>query len=546
MNNEGEVNIRMDLSNVGVSKSEDKMNTGIVLSNVGINKSEDRMNIGVDVSSVGVSKSEDKVNIKIEDKVNIGIESNNTELNSNKNERGACWEHNFNVEFPIIYRNVKNGVVSVDVDSPHAGYMIRGKLLNGVLNGKCVLLNGNCNVIGSFNFVDGIVNGVCRINDENGILFFEGNMKNGYREGYGIEYDLNGNVMYEGLYKQGKRMNIVEMKEMKGYWKEMNEEGELISICHKNKKYENDGICYFYSNGEIDRISEWKNGKEISDSGYCRIYDEPNKVFFEGHFENGKREGKGKEIDLNGKLVFDGFYGNGRRMNIVEMKEMKGYWKELNEKNELISICHKNKKYENDGICYFYVNGSISKVSEWKNGDELNVLKRFEGNKMIEYKNGMMIYKGGYLNRIEYDYCRHGMGEEYGRNGKIVYRGEYYNGKRPSNMKLCCIRSCECLGNSFKSCWSWLKSDKGFIAIMVILWVISAIAVLVVCIEVGIWYVGIGMIVFELIFIVMVRYLPQCLCDANDDVLDAMWVVGLFPTILSNIVGSFVLYFLEA
>ena len=150
------------------------------------------------------------------------------------------------------------------------------------------------------------------------------------------------------------------------------------------------------------------------------------------------------------------------------------------------------------------------------------------------------------MNTIESDYARHGMGEEYGRDGCIVYRGEYDNGKRPSDMKLCCMNNCECLGNSFRSCWSWLKSDDGFIAIMVILWVISAIAVMVVGIVVGLWFVGVRMIVFELVLIVMVRYLPQCLCDANDDVLDAMWVVGLFPTILGNIVGSFVLYFLEA
>ena len=329
MNSGDDMNTRVELSSVGVSKSEDKMNTGIVTSNVGINKSEDRMNIGVDVSSVGVSKSEDKVNIKIEDKVNIGIESNNTELNSNKNERGGCWEHNFSVEFPIIYGNVKNGVVSVDVDSPHAGYMIRGKLLNGVLNGKCELLNRNCKVIGSFNFVDGIVNGVCRINDENGILFFEGNMKNGYREGYGIEYDLNGNVIYEGLYKQGKRMNVVAMKEMKGYWKEMNEEGELISICHKNKKY------------------------------------------------------------------------------------------------------------ENDGICYFYVNGAINKVSEYKNGEEVNVLKRFEGKKMIEFVNGVKRYEGEYRDSMTDGYIREGNGKEYDVKGKnVIYEGEFWNGKRQEQEKL--------------------------------------------------------------------------------------------------------------
>ena len=51
-------------------------------------------------------------------------------------------------------------------------------------------------------------------------------------------------------------MNIVELKEMKGYWKEMNEDNEVISICKKDKEGRNDGICYFYLNDEIDKVSE--------------------------------------------------------------------------------------------------------------------------------------------------------------------------------------------------------------------------------------------------------------------------------------------------
>ena len=155
---------------------------------------------------------------------------------------------------------------------------------------------------------------------------------------------MNGNVIFEGFYEEGKRMNIVELKEMKGYWKEMNDANEVISICQKDEEGNNDGICYFYSNGKIDKVSEWKNGEEVSDSGDCRIYDEPNKVFFEGYFENGKREGKGKEFDLNGKVVFDGFYKEGKKLGIIRMKEMKGYWKEMNEKNEVISICQKDEE----------------------------------------------------------------------------------------------------------------------------------------------------------------------------------------------------------
>ena len=80
-------------------------------------------------------------------------------------------------------------------------------------------------------------------------------------------------------------------------------------------------------------------------------------------------------------------------MNIVPMKEMKGYWKEMNEMDEVISICKKDKEGRNDGICYFYSNGEIDRISEWKNGEEVSVLKRFEGNKMIEFVNRVKRYE---------------------------------------------------------------------------------------------------------------------------------------------------------
>ena len=232
-------------------------------------------------------------------------------------------------------------------------------------------------------------------------------------------------------------MNIAELKETKRHWKEINQRNEIISICKKDEEGRNDGICYFYLNGNIDHISEWKNGEEISDSGYCKIYDEPNHVFFEGHFENGKREGKGKEIDLNGKVVFEGLYRNGKRTNMVVVKEMKGYWKEMNEDNEVISICKKNEKSENDGICYFYSNGNIERISEWRNGKEVNVLKRFEGKKMIEFVKGVKRYEGEYRDSIKYNYPREGNGEEYDTDGKsLVYHGCYWNGKRQGQGKL--------------------------------------------------------------------------------------------------------------
>ena len=370
-------------------------------------------------------------NISKNSGTNVGIELSSIAVAGENGGRGECWKFNISNQFPIINPNIENGKVVLDVDSPHKGYSIQTVMENGKMSGESRILNEKNVKVASLVFVDGVANGPCKLYDNKGTIFFEGYFVNGYREGKGKEYDEKGNVVYEGFFEQGRRMNIVELKEMKGYWKEMNDANEVISICQKDDECRNDGICYFYSNGIIDRISEWKNGEEISDSGYCRIFDEPNKVFFEGYFEHGKREGKGIEVDLNGKVVFDGFYEHGNKLAIIPMKEMKGYWKEMNEKNEVISICKKNEKSENDGICYFYLNGKIDRISEWRDGEELNVLKRFEGKKMIEFVNGVKRYEGEYRDSMTDGYCREGEGEEYGNNGKsVVYHGCYWNGKR--------------------------------------------------------------------------------------------------------------------
>ena len=370
-------------------------------------------------------------NISKNSGTNVGIELSSIAVTGGSSGRGECWKFNISNQFPIIPSNIENGEVILDVDSPHKGYSIQTVMENGKMNGNSRILNEKKVKIASLVFVDGVANGPCTLYDEKGNIVFEGYFANGYREGKGKEYDEKGKLVFEGFYKQGKRMNIVELKEMKGYWKEMNEKNEVISICKKDEECRNDGICYFYSNGNIDRISEWKNGEEISASGYCKIYDEPNKVYFEGHFENGKREGKGKEFDLNGKVVFDGLYRNGKRTNMVVVNEMKGYWKEMNDANEVISICKKNEENENYGICYFYSNGNIEHISEWKNGEEVNVLKRFEGKKMIEFVNGVKRYEGEYRDSIKHNYPREGEGKEYDVNGKsLAYLGYFLNGKR--------------------------------------------------------------------------------------------------------------------
>ena len=197
-------------------------------------------------------------------RTNIGIKLSSIVVSGGNNKRGECWNYNVNSQFPVIPTNMKNGELSISVESPHRGYSIQTTLINGMLNGKSSILNEENIEIASLVYVDGIASGPCILYDEKGVIFFEGYLENGYREGRGKEYNEKGEVVFDGFFKEGKRMNIVELKEMKGYWKEMNEENKVISICKMNEKNENDGICYFYSNGKIDKVSEWKNGEEVN------------------------------------------------------------------------------------------------------------------------------------------------------------------------------------------------------------------------------------------------------------------------------------------
>ena len=97
--------------------------------------------------------------------------------------------------------------------------------------------------------------------------------------------------------KIGMEMDIIkkgniefEIRDGKGKIKE-------YDILYSNLKFEGE-----YENGE--RNGE---GKEYNDSG---------KLKFEGEYEYGKRNGNGKEYNYNGKLKFEGQYKNGERNGI--------------------------------------------------------------------------------------------------------------------------------------------------------------------------------------------------------------------------------------
>ena len=333
------------------------------------------------------------------------------------------WTGNMAEQFPIKITKFNEDNVDVQVSEPHRGYIINTTIKNGKMNGKSKIYNKSYVLVAELEYVDGIASGPCTLYDNDGFLFFEGYFVNGYREGRGKEYDENEKLVFDGFFSKGLKLNIQPSKEMgRGYWKEYDEKGNLIRVCQKDNLGKNVGLCYYYEkDNNVNRIYIWENGSELTYNGFFRFYNEYQKSWFEGYFVNGYRDGRGKEYDKNGKLVFDGFFSKGLKLNIQPSKEMgKEFWEEYDENGNLIRVCQKDNLGKNVGLCYYYEkDNNVNRIYIWENGSELtyNGFFRFYN----EYQKSW--FEGYFVNGY-----RDGRGKEYDENGKLVFDGFYSKG----------------------------------------------------------------------------------------------------------------------
>ena len=176
----------------------------------------------------------------------------------------------------------------------------------------------------------------------------------------------------------------------------------IVDYRRLNGKYKIDGKNgkgkEYNFEGELIFEGEYLNGKR---NGKGIEYENGN-LIFKGEYLNGKRNGKGKEYD--GKdLIFEGEYLNGIKWNgkgcdkygnlEYDIKNGKGYIKEYD---------YNNLKFE---------------------GELLNGKRNGKG---IEYRtNGKIKFEGEYLNGL-----RNGKGKEFNNDDKLKFEGEFLNGKK--------------------------------------------------------------------------------------------------------------------
>ena len=170
----------------------------------------------------------------------------------------------------------------------------------------------------------------------------------------------------------------------------------FCKICNVKKSINSDSIInpflYFPFNQlqSIDRIERFEA--------------------FEGEYLNGIRwNGKGKEFNNNKKIIFEGYYINGKKV---------GQFKEYNSKDILIFDGEYVDGKKNGKGKEYYDNGKLKFEGEYLNGE-----RNGKGKEYYEKYHNLM-FEGEYKNGE-----RNGKGKEY-KYGKIIYEGEYVNGKR--------------------------------------------------------------------------------------------------------------------
>ena len=443
-----------------------------------LNKKENDSEILASIHDKYVKKREkEKKNIIFFDLTSFTLENMEYiwkgEFNEENEKNGIGKEYDFddNIVFEGEYQNGirKNGIeYYIFGTKKYEGDYKDGKRWNGFLydrnmEHKYEIKSGNGYIKefhenGCISFEGDINNGEKtgkgKIYDEWGHLIFEGHLDNGIKNGNGKDYDYSGELIFEGEFKEGEKIKGNEYIYYNCefiYKEEVGKKQNIQNvIIYEQNIMIKDCIWIMENKNESDKQSifesEYKNGKIYNGKG--REYNNKGRLIFEGEYKDGEKY-KGKEYNNKGELIFEGEY--------KDEEKYKG--KEYNNKGELIfegeykdgiiwigqgkeydydyrfegeykdGNKYKGKEYNRDGALMFegeYKDGKYYK------GKDYNDEFEFEGEykdgdkyKGKEFNNkGELIFEGEYKDKKRY------IGKEYSDDGKVIFEGEYEDEKK--------------------------------------------------------------------------------------------------------------------
>ena len=293
--------------------------------------------------------------------------------NINVRNCSSCLE--FLGDYEIESVEMKNGdelngesIMRLLIDDER--YEMSVNMKNGKKEGVGLIVRKNGTLFMRMMFVNDECEGEVTKMNKYGRTVLKGRVSKGRKDGMWTEYDDNGNEKWRGFYRNGvKDLSLKEHEGMNGLWREVNVNGDLLSVSEYDEfGLLKNGKCFEYEEGRLVRECEYKNGVMMRVlrewKGDLMIeYDVNGMRVYEGGFEGDMmkgfvREGEGKEYGIDGKsALYVGGWKNGKREGYgsefkdcfpVYIGEWKnglrdGDGKELNENEEVIRSGRWNK-----------------------------------------------------------------------------------------------------------------------------------------------------------------------------------------------------------
>ena len=239
-----------------------------------------------------------------------------------------------------------------------------------------------------------------------------------YRNGKLQLYDASGKMTYEGLFaKEDVKDGFYghePMEGMNGFFKEVDSDGQVVTIAQYDPlQMKKNGKCFEMKNGKVTRVCEYENGRrkrtlQSFNGSIMTEYDTDGKKVYEGAYKGDMksgfvREGKGKEYGI--------------MTNRSESATLIGNWKKGKKNGEF---------YEVDN------SENVKRMCVYENDEMSRVTLEFSGTTMTEYnEHGKRVYEGDYKGDLNNGFMRSGSGKEYDKDGLIaIYSGEWKKGKR--------------------------------------------------------------------------------------------------------------------
>ncbi len=190
---------------------------------------------------------------------------------------------------------------------------------------------------------EGVYDGRGTLYWDNGALKYDGYWSDGNYQGHGTSYRRDASKEYQGEWSGGVHS---------GYGTQYFQDGITIDYegYWEDNGFAGEGTQY-YEDGEIHYKGMWI---EHEFTGFCMIRWENNNTFYEGGFQDGLKEGEGKEYSRDGNLVYDGDY-------------------------------HEDL-YHGEGVAY-WPNGNVRYSGSWENG-------LYSGQGILYEENGQVCYEG--------------------------------------------------------------------------------------------------------------------------------------------------------